>query len=160
MLEKLSPRTLRRLLNLWPPFVGAGIRVRHVASDFRSVTVDMTLRWFNRNYVGTHFGGSLYSMTDPFLMLMLSHALGGQYRVWDKSGSIDYIAPGRGRVWARFDLHDADLTQIRRMTEGGDKHLHLFSVDVKDDEGMVVARVEKVIYVRRKRDVPVTADLA
>ena len=154
MLSRLSPRMLRIALNIWPPFVGAGIRVRHVAPDFRSVIVDMTLRWFNRNYVGTHFGGSLYAMTDPFLILMLLHVLGSDYRVWDKSGSIDYIAPGRGRVTARFDLLEADLVQIRRMTESGDKHLHLFYVDVKDSEGMVVARVEKVIYVRRKREAP------
>lgn len=152
MLAKLSPRMLRTVLNLWPPFVGAGIRVRHIAPDFRSATVDLTLRWFNRNYVGTHFGGSMYAMTDPFLMVMLLHALGSEYRVWDKSASIDYVAPGRGRVWARFDLLDTDLAQIRRMAESGDKHLHVFNVEVKDDEGMVVARVEKVIYIRRKRE--------
>ncbi len=153
MVRKVSARTLRFLLNLWPPYVGAGIRVRHIAPDFRSVTVDLRLRWRNRNYVGTHFGGSLYAMTDPFLRVMLVQTLGDEYRVWDKSGSIEYIAPGRGRVWARFDLHEDDLAQIRRMTEAGDKHLHLFNVDVKDDEGMVVARVEKVIYIRRKRSV-------
>lgn len=149
---------LRLLMNLWPPFVGAGVRVRHIAPDFRSVAVDMKLHRYNRNYVGTHFGGSLYAMTDPFLMLMLLHTLGGQYRVWDRSGSIEYIAPGRGRVWARFDLREDDLAQIRRMTEAGDKHLHLFNVDIKDDEGMVVARVEKVIYIRRKRSAPLEGD--
>jgi hypothetical protein len=153
MLRKVSAHTLRTLMNIWPPFVGAGIRVRHIAPDFRSATVDMNLTWRNRNYVGTHFGGSLYAMTDPFLMVMLLHVLGGDYRVWDKSGAIDYIAPGRGRVWARIELRDADLVQIRQMTEAGDKHLHVFSIDVRDDEGMVVARVEKVIYIRRKRAV-------
>lgn len=158
MLRTLSPRSLRLLMNLWPPFIGAGIRVRHIAPDFRQVTVDMTLRAYNRNYVGTHFGGSLYAMSDPFLMLMLLHTLGAEYRVWDKSGSIEYIAPGRGRVWARFELNDDDLALIRRMTEAGDKHLHLFNVDIRDDEGMVVARVEKVIYIRRKRSVPAEAD--
>ena len=63
--------------------------------------------------------------------------------MWDKSGSIEYIAPGRGRVWSRFELSDKDLEQIRHMTEAGDKHLHLFNIDIKDDEGMVVARVRK-----------------
>ncbi len=38
------------------------------------------------------------------------------------------------------------------MTASGDKHLHLFKADIKDDDGMVVARVEKMVYVRRKRD--------
>ncbi len=160
MLRKLSPGLLRFAMNVWPPYLGAGVRVRHIARDFRSITVDMRLRWSNRNHVGTHFGGSLYAMTDPFLMLMLLHTLGGQYRVWDKSGSIEYVAPGRGRVWARFDLAEVDLEQIRRMTESGDKHLHLFNVDIKDDEGMVVARVEKVIYIRRKREVGANGDAA
>lgn len=158
MLRKVSPRMLRVLMNIWPPYVGAGIRVRNIASDFRSVTVEMRLRWCNRNYVGTHFGGSLYAMTEPFLMLMLMHNLGGQYRVWDKSGSIDYLAPGRGRVWTRFELNETDLQQIRRMTEAGDKHLHLFNVDIRDDEGMAVARVEKIIYIRRKRTVGADGD--
>jgi acyl-coenzyme A thioesterase PaaI-like protein len=151
MVRKVSARTLRFAMNLWPPFFGAGIRVQHIAPDFRSATVDMRLRWTNRSHVGTHFGGSLYAMVDPFLMVMLLHQLGGEYRVWDKSGSIEYLAPGRGRVWARMDLGDKELEQIRQMTEEGDKHLHLFSIDIKDDEGMVVARVEKLIYIRRKR---------
>lgn len=151
MPRPLSPRLLRTVMNLWPPFLAAGIRVRHVAADYRSVTVDMRLRFYNRNYVGTHFGGSLYAMTDPFFMLMVMHNVGRDYLVWDKAGSIDYVAPGRGRVWARFELTDEDLRQIARMTEAGDKHLHVFRVDVRDDENMVVARVEKVVYVRRKR---------
>jgi hypothetical protein len=91
-------------------------------------------------------------MADPFFMLMLMHVLGREYRVWDRTGAIEYLAPGRGRVWARFELTDDDLEQIRRMTAAGDKHLHLFKVDIKDDDGMVIARIEKLVYVRRQRN--------
>jgi hypothetical protein len=142
---------LRFMANLWPPYLGAGVRVRHVARDYRSVTVEMSLSWYNRNFVGTQFGGSLYAMADPFFMLMLMHVLGPDYLVWDKTGSIEYVAPGRGRVWARFELGDDDLAQIRRMTDSGDKHLHLFRVHVKDDDGMDIARIEKLVYIRRRR---------
>jgi acyl-coenzyme A thioesterase PaaI-like protein len=138
-------------MNLWPPYLGAGIRVDYIAPDFRSVTVALVGRWYNRNYVGTHFGGSLYAMTDPFFALMVIHNLSSDYVVWDKSASIDFLAPGRGRVWARFELTEGDLEHIRKMTEAGDKHLHLFTADVRDAEGMAVARVEKIVYVRRKR---------
>ena len=148
---RMAPRLLQLLVNIWPPYLGAGIRVRHVAHDYRSVTVEVPLRWYNRNYVGTQFGGSLYAMADPFFMLMLMHVLGREYRVWDRTGAIEYLAPGRGRVWARFELTDDDLEQIRRMTVEGDKHLHLFKVDIKDDDGMVIARIEKLVYVRRQR---------
>jgi acyl-coenzyme A thioesterase PaaI-like protein len=151
MARKISARLLRWGMNLWPPFLGAGIRVRQIAPDFREVTVEMPLRLYNRNYVGTHFGGSLFAMTDPFFMLMVVHNLSPDYLVWDKAASIDFVSPGRGRVRAQFRLTDQDLAQIRACTDGGDKHLHLFKVDVTDAEGLVVARVEKIVYVRRRR---------
>lgn len=147
-----SPRLVRFALNWWSPFRGAGIRVRHIAADFRSATVELRLRSSNRSDGGAHAGGSLYAMTDPFFALMLRENLGGEYLVWDKAGSIEYVAPVRGRVWARFELAEADLEKIVRMTDSGDKHLHLFRVDIKDDDGMVVARVEKMVYVRRRRE--------
>jgi acyl-coenzyme A thioesterase PaaI-like protein len=153
MRSPLSPRLLRFAMGLWPPYRGAGIRVRHVAADLRSITVEMRLRFYNRNNRGSHFGGSLYAMADPFYALMLTANLGDDYLVWDKSGSIDYVAPGRGRVWARLELSDVDLELIRQMTASGDKHLHLFRTDIRDDDDMVVARVEKVVYVRRRREV-------
>lgn len=150
MARRTSARLLRLGMNLWPPFLGAGIRVRHIAPDFREVVVEMPLRLRNRNYFGTHFGGSLYAMTDPFFALMVLHNLPPDYYVWDKAGSIDYIAPGRGRVRATFRLEQADLDVILKMTAAGDKHLHVFDVDIVDREGLVVAKVQKVVYVRKK----------
>jgi len=147
----MSPRLVGWGLNFWPPLLGAGVRVRRVAPDFREVLVEMPLRWYNRNGYGTQFGGSLYAMTDPFFALMLMHNLGPEYVVWDRSASIDYLAPGRTRVRARFRLEDHDLETVRRMTASGSKHLHLFKVDVVDVEDLVVARVEKVVYVRKRR---------
>ena len=64
-------RFLRWAMNFYPPYIGAGVRVRHISADMRLVQVKMVLRWYNRNYVGTQFGGSLYSMVDPFFVLML-----------------------------------------------------------------------------------------
>ena len=43
----------------------------------------MKLSLRNQNYVGSHFGGGLFSMTDPFYMLMLMNVLGSEYLVWD-----------------------------------------------------------------------------
>ncbi|MBK9245101.1 MAG: DUF4442 domain-containing protein [Burkholderiales bacterium] len=152
MARKHPPWLLRLAMNLWPPYLGAGIRVRRIADDFREILVEMPLRLRNRGYFGTHFGGSLYAMTDPFFALMVLHNLPGDYLVWDKAASIEFLAPGRSRMRARFVLADEDLERIVRMTASGDKHLHLFNVDVVDDEGLVVARVEKIVYVRRKRN--------
>jgi acyl-coenzyme A thioesterase PaaI-like protein len=151
MARKHPAWLLRLAMNLWPPYLGAGIRVRRIAADFRQIVVEMPLRLRNRNYFGAHFGGSLYAMTDPFYALMVLHNLPDDYLVWDKAASIDFLAPGRSRMRATFVLTDDDLARIVRMTAGGDKHLHLFNVDVVDEEGLVVAKVEKIVYVRRRR---------
>lgn len=154
MARKVPAWLLRWMINLWPPYLGAGIRVRRIAPDFREVVVEMPLRFYNRNWVGAQFGGSLYAMTDPFFMLMLVHTLERDYMVWDKEASIDFVAPGRGRVRATLRLTTQDLEQIRARTAEGDKHLHLFRTEVTDAEGLVVARVEKIVYVRRRRAEP------
>ena len=62
---------LRLLMNLWPPFLCTGIHVERIARDWRSARVALRMRPWNRNYVGTHFGGSLFAMTDPFWMLLV-----------------------------------------------------------------------------------------
>lgn len=152
MARKMPPWLLKVGMNLWPPFAGAGIRVRDIAADYREVVVEMPLRFYNRNYFGTHFGGSLYAMTDPFFALMVLHNLPADYLVWDKAASIEFVAPGRSRMRAIFRLTQDDLDTILKMTADGDKHLHLFNLDVTDAEGLVVARVEKIVYVRKKKD--------
>src|SRR5271170_2697193 len=146
-----STRALRRWINLWPPFLGAGVRVKRLAPDMKSVDVEMKLRWWNANYVGTQFGGSLFAMTDAFYMLMLMANLGRDYIVWDKAASIRYRKPGRGTVRAEFRLSDSQIDDIREKLKTLPKYEPVFSVDVKDDAGVVIAEVEKVIHVRKKR---------
>jgi acyl-coenzyme A thioesterase PaaI-like protein len=94
-------RALQRMMSAYPPYLGAGVRVTSISPDVRTVEVEMPLTPLNRNYVGTHFGGSLYSMCDPFFMLILMENLGPDYVVWDKSATVHFLRPGRGKVRAR-----------------------------------------------------------
>ncbi|WP_028693237.1 DUF4442 domain-containing protein [Pseudomonas cremoricolorata] len=143
-------RMLRWLLNCYPPYLGAGIRVQSISPDMRRIKVRMKLTRWNRNYVGTQFGGSLYSMVDPFYMLLLIEQLGSEYIVWDKAASIDFVSPGKGPVHAEFEIDDALLDDIRQQTAGGKKYLPRLQVDIRDDAGELVARVDKTLYVRLK----------
>lgn len=147
---RFTARQLQKGMKWWPPFLGAGIRLRSLSDDFRDAVVELKLGRLNRNAVGTHFGGSLYAMTDPFFMIMLLHNLGGDYLVWDKSGSIEYLAPGRGTVHAHFHLSEKRIADIRAEAAGGGKVLPEFEVYIKDEAGGIVARVRKILYVRLK----------
>jgi acyl-coenzyme A thioesterase PaaI-like protein len=146
----LGPRALRVLLNLWGPFRGAGIHVREIAPDFRRVTVELRMRLLNRNYVGTHFGGSLFAMTDPFFMVMMMHNLGPEYIVWDKSGTVRFLKPAKGTVTARMELTEAMVNEARAQTGAGAKFEPTYRVEVTDAAGVPVAAVEKTLYIRKK----------
>lgn len=147
---RFKKSTLLKWMSYWPPFFGAGIRIREISDDFTYVRVEMKLRFWNRNYVGTHFGGSLYSMVDPFYMLMLIENLGRDYIVWDKSASIRFLKPGRGRVSAEFRLSEQDLVLVKdRVSEAGKTQAE-FIVQIRDDSGTVISEISKTIYIRKK----------
>jgi len=113
--------------------------------------VALRLGLFNRNYIGTHFGGSLFAMTDPFFTLLLMHRLGRDYAVNHAGGAIEFLAPARGRVTATFRLSAADVEDVRRQCADGDKHLPRFTVGIIDEGGNVVARATHTLHVRLKR---------
>jgi len=146
-----SPAVLRWLMNLWSPFRGAGVKVREISPDFRRVVVELRLKLLNRNYVGTHFGGSLFAMADPFFMIMMIRNLGGDYIVWDKAGAIRFIKPGTGTITADFELTQSMVDEAIAKTAGGAKFEPTYAIDLKDGEGRVVATVEKTLHIRRKK---------
>jgi len=153
----MNASRVRRIMNLWPPFLFSGIRVLAIGADWRSARVVLRRRWYNANYVGVHFGGSLFAMTDPFWMVLVKECLGRDYLVWDQAAQIDFLKPGRDDVFAEFVVTDAVLDTIRAETATGDKHLRWFEVEVKTADGEVVARVRKQVYVRLKRREPLPA---
>ncbi len=146
-----KPSKIKRLMNIYPPYLGAGVSVTHISDDYRELHVKMKLSWYNKNIVGTHFGGSLYSMVDPHLMLMLMQILGREYIVWDQAASINFIKATKNTVTAKFNVSEEQLEDIRENTQGSKKYLPEFSVDIVDSEGTLVAQATKILYIKRKR---------
>lgn len=145
-----KPSVFRRLINLWPPMLGAGISVRHVSDDWKQVTVRLHFRFYNRNYVGTQFGGSMFAMTDAMYMLMLLHHIGEDHWVWDKTAEIEFIKPGKGPVYAKFQLDQQRIDAIVDAAANNEKIFEPFEVEITDQSGIVIARVKRLIYIRRK----------
>jgi len=140
---------LKRWINFYPPFLGAGIH-SHAIDDY-TIRVNLKLSFFNRNAVGSHFGGSLYAMCDPWYMLILMRVLGSDYTVWDKAASIQFLHPGRGTVTATFNIPRERVAEIRQAADAGQKIEPMFVVDVLDAQNQVVVHVEKLLYVRKKK---------
>jgi hypothetical protein len=147
----LRQKILFKMINYWPPFLGAGIHVDYISDDFRAIDVSLKLRFWNRNYVNTQFGGSLYSMTDPFYMLMLMRILGPEFIIWDKSASIRFKKPGRSKVFARFRLDEEKILELKQELTTKEKIEPILHVLVVDENNEVIAEVDKLLYIRRKK---------
>lgn len=143
-------RHLYRIVNVYPPYLGAGVRFLRRESDEHTLKVELRLRFWNRNLFGTQFGGSLYSMCDPWFVFLLVRHLGSGYVVWDKAATIEFLRPGRGRVTATFHVSPEKVEEIRAAADRDGKTEPVLSVDVVADDGEVVARVAKRLWVKRK----------
>jgi acyl-coenzyme A thioesterase PaaI-like protein len=147
----LSTNTgMKLMMNTWPPFLFAGIRILEIAPDYRYAKVKLKKKILTTNYVGTLFGGSLFAMTDPFYMIMTMKNLGDGYIVWDKRGEIEFVSPGKATVFGEFRINDADLEDIRQNVEKNGKYLKWFEVELRTAEDVLVAIVKKQIYFRAK----------
>ena len=148
------PAITKFILNRYAPYRGAGIQVEKIDFPNYHIRVKMPLTRKNQNIVGVHFGGSLYSMIDPFYMLLLMHHLGSKYIVWDKAAKIQFLSPGRGTVYADIRIDAAEIKQIKTMAEDYSAVNRIYQLSIYDETGVRIAEVEKTVYIRRKKAKP------
>ncbi|TVP51874.1 MAG: DUF4442 domain-containing protein [Mongoliibacter sp.] len=146
-------KRLIKLLNIYPPYLFSGIRVVDYNEDFTYFKVRLKLTWYNKNLVGTAFGGSLYSMCDPFFMFILLINLGESYIVWDKAASINFVKPGKGTVYAEFFLSQEEIANVKSVVDQEGKKVFTFPCKVVDKNGQLIASLQKDVYVRRKEKI-------
>lgn len=147
---KLSSPTKIKLINFYPPFLGAGIKVKNINEGFTRIDVELKMHWWNKNIFGTHFGGSLSAMTDPFFVFIIMQNLGKGYLVWDKSSHINFRRPGKGTVTCAFTLSKEEISEIKTQVDTKGKMDVPLKVSVFDKQNELVCDVDKVIYVRKR----------
>lgn len=148
--ESSRTRFSRWALNWFPAYRGTGARIEYIAADWMEVRIRVPLSWRTRNYVGTIFGGSMYSAIDPIYMVMLIKLLGPGYVVWDKAAEIRFLKPGRSLLRATFRLDLVELDAIRNEVAAAGKTERRYTVDLLDESGEACATCEKVISIRRR----------
>lgn len=150
MAESWESRKMRWMFKLFPVYVGTGASITYIAGDYKELKVKIPLSWRTRNYVGTIYGGSIYSAVDPMYMLMLMRILGKDFVVWDKAANIRFKKPGTHTLYADFIITDEDLNKIQQLVSEKGETDYTFNLDIKDKDGIVHASVEKLIYVATK----------
>jgi acyl-coenzyme A thioesterase PaaI-like protein len=148
-MRKIFLRNLK-LINFWFPFLGSGIKIVTVNKERTKFDVSLRLTLRNKNLFGTQFGGSLYSMTDPFFVFILILNMGEDYIVWDKSANIEFIKPGKSKVFTSIEISEKEIKRIKEEIDEIGKSTYFFDTEIVDKEGVLVAKVKKEVYVRKK----------
>lgn len=152
-LKKLAtiPIISKYMINHFAPYQGAGIEVDRIDLDNFHIRVKMPLTRKNKNIVGVHFGGSLYSMVDPFYMTLLMYHLGSEYIVWDKAASIEFLTPGRSTVYADIRIDAQEVNTIKTLADNYAPIYRNYNLSIIDESGLRIAEVHKTVYIRRKK---------
>jgi len=150
MAESWNSRLKRWGFNWFPAYRSTGARIEYIASDWQEVRIRLPLNWHTRNYVGTIFGGSMYSAVDPIYMVMLIKLLGPGYEVWDKAANIRFRQPGRSTLTATFRISTDELALIRNTVKEAGRKEHQFTVDLLDEHNQVCFSCEKLLSIRAR----------
>ena len=151
MSESIKTRLMRFFFHIHPAYHGTGGRVTYIAADWSELKLEIPLNWRTRNYVGTIFGGSMYAAVDPMFMIMLIQRLGPDYVVWDKAATIQFKKPGKFKLYACFAITDEEVQFIKHELESTRSLDRVYQLDITDQKGDVVAKVDKTIYIRRNK---------
>ncbi|MFM8850146.1 MAG: DUF4442 domain-containing protein [Cytophagales bacterium] len=148
--ESFATWRFRTLMNWYPMYFGSGGKILFWAADHTEVHLRLRLNIWTYNYVGTIFGGSMFSASDPFYMLMLFKALGRQYVVWDKSASIRFRKPGKETLYAKYVLTDNDFKEIKAAVAEKGEVTRTFLIQWVDKNQVVHAEIERLCYIADK----------
>lgn len=143
-----SPDRLRRAMNLWPPLAGSGIRIAEISEDWRYGRVELNLAPWNANMHGVAFGGSLYSITDFLLGIIVARVLGQEFEAWTRTGTFQYLAPGRDGAYLEVEITH-ELEDWIRATIAEDGYCNVpYTCVIYNRDGSVVGIGQQSLHVR------------
>lgn len=149
--ESFKSKSFRIGMNWYPMFFATGAKVLFWSGDWSEVKLRLTLNIWTRNYVKTIFGGSMFSATDPFYVIMFMHMLGKDYVVWDKSASIKFKRPAKDPLYALFKITPEVLAKVKAEVKAGNETTYIAHIRWLDKKQNVYAELERTIYIADKK---------
>ncbi|MBP9927068.1 MAG: DUF4442 domain-containing protein [Cyclobacteriaceae bacterium] len=140
----------RLLMNWYPMYFGTGGKILFWSADSTEVHLRLRLNIWSYNYVGTIFGGSMFSAADPFYMVMLLKVLGDDYVVWDKAANIRFKKPAKKTLYTTLKITNENLDAIKKRVEAHGHATYDFVIQWLDNKGIVHAEIERHCYIASK----------
>ncbi|MGE8377199.1 MAG: DUF4442 domain-containing protein [Sphingobacterium sp.] len=144
-------KTFKWGFNLSPMYRRSTGRIEYVSDDLYDIRIRLPISYKNRNYMGTIFGGSMFSAVDPIPMVQLINLLGNKYVVWDKAAEIYFKRPGNEDLYAYFQYTKEELEEIIARVES-DKEIEIIKVTklTNKDQSILFCEIRKPIYIADK----------
>ena len=117
MPESFARKLDRFKFNLFPAYRRTGARIQYISDDYREIHIKIPLNFWTRNYVGTIFGGSMFSATDPIYMVQLIQIIGTDYIVWDKSSVVKFKRPATADAFVTFEFSEAEIANLKQQRQ-------------------------------------------
>ncbi|MEW8030135.1 MAG: DUF4442 domain-containing protein [Candidatus Thiodiazotropha sp.] len=137
--------------NFSPMYRRSTAKITYVSKDLLNVKIKLPISYKNKNYIGSIFGGSLFSSVDPIPMVQLINLLEHKYIIWDKSAQIIFNIPARDDLYAEFTFNEEELNQIREQVEKDNETVIVKTTCLTNkDQTKVFCEVRKTIYISKK----------
>lgn len=136
--------------NISPMYKRSCAKITHVSKDLKQVVVKIPLSWKNKNYVGTIFGGSLFSATDPIYMIQLIQILGDNFVVWDKATNIRFKRPANSDAFVNFVFSNEEIEKIKAEVLQKKEIDIIKNLLITDADKKVFVELDKTLYIADK----------
>ncbi|MCD2258169.1 PaaI family thioesterase [Psychroserpens luteolus] len=147
-----KPATIYKYGFNWSPmYRRTTAKVIEVSDDLYKVVIMMKPNWKNRNFVGTIFGGSMLSATDPIYMIQLMQILGEDYVVWDKSVEARYKKPAKHKIYGEFIFSEQEIETIKQQILNKNEIDIVKTMSLVDVKQNIIATFNKTLYIADKR---------
>ena len=138
--------------NLSPMYRRSCGRVIEVSPDLLQVKIRLWYSYKNKNYVGSIFGGSLFSSVDPFPMVQLINVIEEDFIVWDKGAKIQFRKPAFEDLYATFSYTEEELEELRQRVKKEKEIEIVKSTPLTNKAGdKVFCVVDKTLFIAEKK---------
>ena len=149
----LHPNELKRMLNLWLPFMVNRIQIISISEDFHKMEVRLKHSFWNRNPNKSIWGGSITSALDPFFPIMMKQILlkrGILTDFYSKAVNVQFIKMVKSNITFQFSISEEEVTVTEKELNQNGKYEGWHSADGIDSKGNICVNGRVQLYVRSR----------
>ncbi len=149
----LKAKELKRMLNLWFPFLVNRIQIISIKENFHEMQVCLKHSFWNRNPNKSIWGGSITSALDPFFPVMMKQIIlrkGIHTEFYSKAVHVEFLHKVESHLYFHFKINDAEVMEAEEKLVNSGKYESWHTADGVDDKGNVCVHGQVQVYLRRR----------